>query len=205
MSWLLRHLRNKFGAGLLAAVPLVVVVVGAVWIETHTKPLADVLGLSFPGLGVVLAVVGVYLLGLVVTSILGKFLLYGFDRLLEHVPGFRYLYHAWKEILVVSPSRSSMFHRVVLVARANRRVGQIGFTSGEGVPGDPETMSVFLPNVPPLSGRLKLVHKSCCLPLKISVPEAFKFLLSTGNYVPAAMEGPGGGGAAQPPEASPVA
>jgi uncharacterized membrane protein len=190
MNWLLRHLRNKLGAGLLAAVPLVVVGVGAMWVDSHTRPLADLIGISFPGLGVLLAVVGVYVLGLIVTSIFGRIFLRGLDRLLEHVPGLRYLYHAWKEVLVLSPSRASTYHQVVLAARADGTSAQVGFTSGQSVPGDPETICVFLPNLPnPLSGRLKLFRKSCCTPLKVSVADAFKFLLSTGNYVPPELEG----------------
>jgi uncharacterized membrane protein len=190
MTWLFRHLRNKLGAGMLAAIPLIVLVAGATWIESHTRPIADLAGLSLPGFGVILAVVGAYLLGLIVTSIVGRIFLFGLDRFLEHVPGFHHLYHAWKEVVVLSPARASMFHQVVLASSGDGKNAQIGFTSGDHVPGDPHTVCVFLPNIPnPLSGRLTLFQKSCCVPLKLSVAEAFKFLLSTGNYVPPDLEG----------------
>ena len=87
MTWLKNHLRDKFLAGALAAVPVVVVVWGALLVEQYTRPLAQQVGLDFPGLGVLLAVVGVYLLGLAVTSFLGRFALRLADRLLQKVPG----------------------------------------------------------------------------------------------------------------------
>ena len=59
MTWLENHPRDKFLAGTLAAAPVVVVVWGALLVEQYTRPLAQQVGLDFPGLGVLLAVVGV--------------------------------------------------------------------------------------------------------------------------------------------------
>ena len=91
MTWLKNHRRDKLLAGALAAVPVVVVVWGALLVEQYTRPLAQQVGLDFPGLGVLLAVVGVYLLGLAVTSFLGRFALRLADRLLQKVPGLSLL------------------------------------------------------------------------------------------------------------------
>jgi uncharacterized membrane protein len=191
MNWLLRQLRNKFVAGLLAAVPLVIVIVAALWVEEHTRPISTtLLGFHFPGLGVLVALAGVFLLGLLVTSVLGKWFLYLLDRVLEHVPGFHILYHSWKDVLVMRPGQANTFSHVVLVPNPEGKGAQFGFTSGVAIPGDPNTWCVFLPNIPnPLSGRLLLFPKECCIPVKLNVAEAFKFLLSTGNYLPANLEG----------------
>jgi uncharacterized membrane protein len=190
MNWLIRHLRNKLGAGLLAAIPLVIVAVAAIYVEMYTRPLAKLAGLDIPGLGVVLAVLGVYLLGILVTSVVGKMFLSAADRLLNRIPGLHQLYSAWKEILVLSPSKASVFHQVVLATGADGKTARIGFTSGVSVPGSPETICVFLPNAPnPMTGWLTLLDRSNCLPLRIPVTEAFKFLLSSGNYVPPEIQG----------------
>jgi uncharacterized membrane protein len=189
MNWLIRHLRNKLGAGLLAAIPLVIVVVAAIYIEMYTRPLAKLAGFDVPGVGVVLAVVAVYLLGILVTSLLGKMFLSAADRLLNRIPGLHQLYSAWKEILVLSPSKASVFHQVVLAIGVDGKRAQIGFTSGVSLPGSPQTICVFLPNAPnPVTGWLTMLDRSCCLPLRIPVTEAFKFLLSSGNYVPPEMQ-----------------
>ena len=192
MSWLSRHLRYTLLAGLLAAVPLVILAWAASWIETHTRPLGNWLGFDVPGLGILIALAAVYLLGLAFTSALGWVMLRVLDRFLEHVPGFHHLYHAWKETVVLSPTQASIFHQVVLVPSPDGKSAQFGFASGEPLPGDERTWCVFLPNIPnPLSGRLMLFDRDSCLPLKMSVAEAFKLLLSTGNYLPPDLHGLG--------------
>jgi hypothetical protein len=82
-----------------------------------------------------------------------------------------------------------MFNQVVVVPHAGQS-GQVGFTSGRPLPGDPDNLCVFVPNLPnPLSGRLVLARRETCIVLPISVDEAFKFLLSTGNYLPPSLRG----------------
>ena len=192
MKWLPTHLRNKFLAGALAAGPLVVLVWGAVWLEQHTRPLAEPFGIHFPGLGILMAVAGVYLLGVLVTSVLGAIALRLADRFLVRIPGFNLLYQAWKDVLVLPPSKASIFSHVVLVPDPDRNAAQLGFICGEGLPTDSRTCCVFLPSVPnPLSGELHLVGRETCVPLAVSVQEAFKFLLSNGNYLPAGLRGMG--------------
>jgi uncharacterized membrane protein len=189
MEWLKNHLREKFLAGVLAAVPIVIVVWAAVTIEQNTQFLATKLNLQVPGLGILIAVVGIYLLGLAVTSFLGRFALRLADHILQKVPGLSLLYRAWKDVLVVPPDKAGTFHEVVLVP--NQAGGaQVGFTSGRPLPGDPGCICVFLPGIPnPLSGRLVIVERAQCMPLKLSMEEAFKFLLSTGNYLPPELQG----------------
>jgi uncharacterized membrane protein len=192
LAFLGRHLRNKLAAGVLAAIPLAIVVYGFFWIEEHTQPLIEpYLGVRLPGLPIVLALIAVYLLGLLVTSFLGGLLLHLLDRLLEHIPGFRLLYRAWKDVVLLPKDKPGTFHQVVLVRRGDPEGLALGFTSAEPLPGEPDRWCVFLPNVPnPLTGRLVIVPREQCVPLKLSVVEAFKVLLSSGNYLPELTEMP---------------
>jgi uncharacterized membrane protein len=184
MGTLLTHLRNKFVAGALAAIPIAIVVYVIVWAEQSTRVLAEPLGYHVPGLGLLIAVVGVYLLGLCVTSFVGTLILRLVNVLLQRVPGVNLLYRAWKDVLVVPPDQHGVFHQVVLVP-VTPDCAQLGFTSGCPLPGDPDSICVLLPNLPsPLSGRLVIVQRAVCLPLKMSVEEALKYQLSTGNYLP---------------------
>jgi uncharacterized membrane protein len=183
----------------------VIVVYAAVWIEQNTRLLAEPLGLRVPGLGILIAVAAVYLLGLGVTSFLGRFALRLIDRILQKVPGLSLLYRAWKDVLVVPPDKAGTFHEVVLVP--NQMGGaQVGFTSGRALPGDAHSICVFLPGIPnPLSGRLVIVERELCTPLPLSMEEAFKFLLSTGNYLPPQLQGMSTGRlAAGEPRGSPL-
>lgn len=183
------HLRNKFLAGGLAAGPVFILAYGAYWLEEQTKPLTKHFGFHFPGLGILLAVVLIYLVGLLVTSVAGRMILILGDKALRRVPGLSLLYLAWKDVMVVGQDKTGVFHKVVLVPDLEGQGAQLGFTSGEPVPGDPHTVCVFLPNAPnPISGRLTLIDRDACLFLPVSIEEAFKHLLSTGNYVPAQLQ-----------------
>jgi uncharacterized membrane protein len=186
MQWIQTHLRNKFLAGGLAAGPIVVVVWVILWLDEHTRPLTELLGFHFPGLGILIAIAAVYLLGLVVTSLVGTFFIRLVDHALQRVPGMNQLYRAWKDVLVQPLDKAGTFHEAVLVPIGEGpQHWQLGFTSGLPLPGDPAGLCVFLPGVPnPLTGRLILVPRAACMPLGIPVEEAFKFLLSTGNHVP---------------------
>ena len=115
MSKLSTHLRNKFLAGALTLVPILIVVIGVVWLEQHTQPLTHLLGLPpIPGLGVLIGLVGVYLLGVVVTSLIGGLLVRAVDYLLFRIPGLNLLYRTWKDVLLLPPGKASIYHQAVL-------------------------------------------------------------------------------------------
>jgi uncharacterized membrane protein len=187
MQWLLTHFRNTFLAGALAAVPLIAVAYGIWFLENSTHFLADFLGVKVPGLGVLIALVAVYALGLFVTSVLGRYALSWLDYALLRVPGLKFLYQAWKDVLIVPRGKGEIFNQVVLVPMPGN-VGQIGFTSGETLTGDPRAITVFLPNCPnPMFGRLVVVERATCIVLDVPVVDAFKHLLSSGNFTPAGL------------------
>ncbi len=67
------HLRTVFLAGIFAATPLAVTIFVVWTIEAATRqPVRDLTGVNIPFVGVVLAIVLIYLLGVVVTSLIGK-------------------------------------------------------------------------------------------------------------------------------------
>lgn len=178
------HLRNKFLAGVFAALPIAVTGFLVYYVETQTRSLFHI---NIPFVGVVLALVCIYLLGVLVTSLLGKWMLGVADRLLSRLPGLKELYSAWKQVTITPGGSQGIFSRVVLVGdEAGQRT--IGFSSGEGIPGDPQTTCVFVPAAPnPTSGRLYFVPLASCRFLETTPEEAFKLILSGGNYVPASI------------------
>jgi uncharacterized membrane protein len=180
------HIRNKFLAGAFTATPIVIIVFVAVWLEQNTQPLTRLLGLPpIPGLGVALGLVAVYLLGIAATSLVGGILAHWLDHLLQRIPGLNLVYRTWKDVFFMPPGKMGVYNQVVLVPSRVGAGKQIGFTSGASIAGDPPQCCVFVPGLPnPLSGQLILLPSDVCTPLSVSVEEAFKFLLSTGNYVP---------------------
>jgi uncharacterized membrane protein len=200
MSRLQSHLRKTFLAGVFAAVPVVVTAFVFWYVDHHTRVISERLfGRSIPVVGIVIALLAIYLGGLVATTLLGRWAISLVDRMLSRLPGFRQLYVAWKQVALTPGGGEGMFAKVVLIAEGSEQMRMLGFTSGQPIGGDMETWCVFVPNAPnPLQGRLYFVDRSRCQMLNISAEEAFKTILSTGNYLPEDMSaalGPGPAGA----------
>jgi uncharacterized membrane protein len=195
-SGLQSHLRKTILAGVFAVVP-VVVTAWAIWyIDSLTRIISvKLFNRPIPFVGILIAVAAIYLVGLVATTLLGKWIIGMIDRLLSRVPGFRQLYAAWKQVSFTPGGGEGMFARVVLVGESSTPMRQLGFTSGEpiGVGSDGsqrQMLCVFVPNAPnPLQGRMYFVDRAMVQMTDLSSEEAFKLILSTGNYIPPQLAG----------------
>jgi len=189
MPSLQKHLRNTFLAGIFAAAPIAVTVFVIVYVENATRaPLYNLLGINVPFIGVLVAVALIYLLGLLVNSLLGKWMLTVVDRILLRVPMLKGLYQAWKHISVTPGGKEGIFAKVVLLPIEDGRAKTIGFSTGQPIEGDPSTCCVFVPAAPnPMNGRLYFMPVRDVRVLDVSPEEAFKLILSGGNYVPAEL------------------
>jgi uncharacterized membrane protein len=178
------HLRNTFLAGVFAAIPVAGTAFVVWYIDANTRIIARKLfNVDVPFLGVAIAVVAIYLLGLIVTSFLGRLALRVTDRTLRRMPLLKSVYQTWKQV-VLSPGEG-IFAKVVLVSDESGRMSMIGFTSGRPTAAGGDTLAVFIPAAPnPTSGRLCLVKAVDCRFVGISTEEAFKMILSSGCYVP---------------------
>src|SRR6185312_10853169 len=95
MGRLKTHVRNKFVAGILAAIPVAVTFFILWYVDSRARL---ILGLDVPFLGIVVALGAIYLLGLFVTSVIGRLLIGVSDWVMRHVPGLRDLYRSLKEV-----------------------------------------------------------------------------------------------------------
>jgi uncharacterized membrane protein len=178
-----KHLRTTLLAGVFAAIPVAVTAFILWYVETQTRQLFRV---RTPFVGVLLAIVLIYLLGLLVTSLLGKWLLGVLDKLLRKVPGLSELYSTWKQVLGTPGHSQGIFTRVVMIPSEAGEV--MGFTSGEAVGPGSQVACVFVPRTPnPAVGDLVFVPMGKMRFVEVEMEEAFKFVLSGGNYVPEGM------------------
>lgn len=176
------HVRNKLVAGTLAAIPVAVTAFILWYLDAKARALFDI---RYPVVGLLVAVGGLYLLGLFITSLVGRWVLTGTDVLLAHIPGLRALYQSWKQMAFSPEGDEGIFARVVLVPGAGGRTRMMGFSTRKPIEGDPETICVFVPGSPnPTSGRLYFVPLRDCVMLDVPARVAFKMLISGGNYVP---------------------
>lgn len=191
MQRLKSHLRSAFITGVFSAIPLVITIVVVWYVEKLTRePLKALFGLDTPFLGILAAILSIYVLGVVVNSLVGRILLRWLDGLLSRVPVLKDIYEAWKHITLTPGGKEGIYARVVLVPGDGDHTWMLAFTSGEGVENDPSLCCVFVPGTPnPTAGRILFVPRDRCIPLDISAESVFKTALSGGNYVPPEVGG----------------
>lgn len=183
MGRIQNHFRNKLVAGALAAIPVALTAFILWYVDSKARSL---IGIRYPLAGLVVGVVGLYFLGLFVTSLVGRWVLTGADVLLVHIPGLRDLYQSWKQVAFSPEGDEGIFARVVLIPDESGRLRMMGFSMRRPMEGDPETTCVFVPNAPnPTTGRLYFAPTRDCLVLDLPTRVALKVLISGGNYVPA--------------------
>ena len=180
------HLRNTFLAGILAAVPIAVTAFIVWWVDMHTRAITVWLfKREIPAIGILVALAAIYAIGLLATSLIGRSLLRLVDRALGHVPILRQVYAGWKQIALTPGATEGTFSKVAMIPDETGQTLLLGFTSGRSIEGDPATICVFVPSAPnPVTGRLYFVRRENCQLVEVSTEEAFKVILSTGNYTP---------------------
>jgi len=187
------HIRKTFLSGIFATVPLVVTLAVILWINDRTKPITHWLfGHDIPFLGMAIALAAIYATGVVVNSLLGRWLLKTVDHWLVRIPILRQLYLSWKHIALTPGGTEGTFSRVVLIPDESGHMKWMGFTSGREILLNEPMYCVFVPSAPnPIVGRLYFVPVGKCTMLDLSPEEGFKVILSTGNYVPVMQGLPG--------------
>jgi uncharacterized membrane protein len=176
------HVRNKLVAGALAAIPVAVTAFILWYLDSKARALFDI---RYPVLGLAVTLGGLYVLGLFITSLIGRWVLTATDVLLAHIPGLRDLYQSWKQMAFSPEGDEGIFARVVLIPDETGRMRLMGFSQRKPIDGDPETTCVFVPGSPnPTTGRLYFVPTRDCLTLDLPARAALKILVSGGNYVP---------------------
>ncbi len=198
------RLRNYLITGIIVAAPLTITVYlvayivnfvdGVVkpWIPAAWNP-ETYAPFPLPGIGVVVAIVGLVLLGFLTANIFGRTILKLGESILSRMPLIRNVYAALKQIFETALSeRSHTFRRAGLVEYPRKGLwavvfiatdvkGEISNKLGDG----DDAISVFLPTTPnPTSGFLLFVPRSQVLILDMTVEDAAKLVISAGLITP---------------------
>jgi uncharacterized membrane protein len=148
--------------------------------------------------GLLVAILLIYLAGLLLSNFLGRRLYQYFERLLARVPGFKQVYPSVKQVvdLVLGENKSMAFKRVVLVRYPSPELWTLGFVTGtsliqvrDQLEGDP-AVSVFIPTSPtPMTGFVINVRESETVDTDITVEQALRFVVTAGVLTPENMGG----------------
>lgn len=192
-------LRNYFFAGILVTAPLAITIY-FVWIFVNfvdskvTKFFPDFffsLPIEVPGIGLLVFITSMILIGWFTASFLGRIIVKFGEKILSRVPVIRGIYTAVKQIFgTVLKKQSDAFRQVVLIEYPRKGSWAMGFLTGS-TKGEVqkitknETVNVFLPTTPnPTSGFLLFIPKRDVRPLKMSVDEGIKMIISAGIITP---------------------
>jgi uncharacterized membrane protein len=214
------RLRTYFLTGVVVAAP-VGITAWLIWLivdlfDRTVVPLipdaynpSDILGVSVPGVGVVVVLIIVTMIGALVTNFAGRFIVRFGEQMVERVPVVRTVYGVLKQIFdAVLAQSANAFREVVLIEYPRHGIWVIGFITGTTRgevqrTTEDELVNVFLPTTPnPTSGFLLFVPRKDCITLDMSVEEGVKLVISGGIVTP---PDPAAGDEASDAEATPAA
>jgi uncharacterized membrane protein len=200
-----RHIGRIFLTGLLTVLPIIATIYFTVWVLTVLEGFfGKQVMLLIPdqwyrtGMGLVVATVFVFLVGLLMHAILFRRLFGWAERVLLEIPLVRSVYAALRDLLgLFAEHKEPSLQVVSLALPGNLRV--LGFVTredfGDAPPGiaRPGEVAVYLPMSYQVGGYTVLVSKSAVTPVAMSREEAMKFILTAGlKSASPAREPPGG-------------
>lgn len=199
------RLRNYFLTGLIIAGPLGITAYLTwsivQWIDGWIKPFIPViynpdtyLPFPVPGVGLIVAFLGLVVIGFLTANIAGRTLLSYGELLLGRMPVVRNLYSGLKQIFeTVLAERSNSFKKAAIIQYPRPGLWAIVFiaTDARGEVAHrlnhagADVTAVFLPTTPnPTSGFLLYVPRSEIIELDMTVEEAAKLVISAGLVSP---------------------
>jgi uncharacterized membrane protein len=209
MSVLL-HFRRSFLTGLAIMLPLVI----TIWLfalvfapvqRFVTRPVLALLRwagvgalLNIPGaevaaglMGLILTGVFIYLVGLAGSNIIGRSVVKALDNLALSIPLVKSIYGSARQFLeTFGTSQRTTFLGVVLIEYPRLGIYTIGLVTSETA-GEAQALTsehlinVFVPTTPnPTSGVLVMAAQESLIPLKMTVEEALRLVVSGGIVVP---------------------
>ena len=197
-------LRTWFLTGVVIAGPLAVTGYLVWWfidtVDHWVKPLVPptlwpdtYLPVRVPGTGVVLAVLGLTLLGFLAANLAGRTLLRIGELMLDRMPVVRGIYKAVKQVFeTVFSQKSTSFRRVCLVQFPSKGMWSIAFISAppakvieDVLPESREYISLFMPCTPnPTTGFWFYLPADDVIEVDLTPDEAFKLVMSAGVIQP---------------------
>jgi uncharacterized membrane protein len=199
------RLRNYFVAGLVVVGPVGITLYIAynfitmvdAWVKPYVPRIYNpdsYLPFPLPGVGLVFAVVLLTVIGALAANLLGRSLISAGELMLGRTPILRNVYRGLKQIfesVVTASSPSQSFQKVALMEFPSKGIWSIVFVTGEAareitreVP-EQDLVSVFMPTgmLPP-SGFVCFVPRKDVVPIRMSVEDAAKIIISAGMVNP---------------------
>jgi len=147
-----------------------------------------------PGMGFVFLVLFIIAVGLVGTNFIGKKIVAMGEKLLHKIPVVRVIYTSIKKVVdTVSLTETPSFQKMVLITYPREPLKTLGIVccdTPKGITEGEKMLNVFVPTSPnPTTGFLFMLPEKDTQPLKMSVEEGLKMIISFGMTNPESLQG----------------
>ncbi len=193
----MKHFKNTFLKGAITVVPLAISLYFTYWLVVGTesaveKVITTIFPESFyvPGMGLLIVLLGTYLIGLTANIWLGAKLVALGERLLKKVPLVKTVYGSIKDLLsYFDVSNEKKLNKPVLVYFESLNAHLLGFVTQSGDESIPvrlsneskeERIGVYLPMSYQVGGYMLFVPKSSITELDMSIEEAMQYAITAG-------------------------
>ena len=189
------HIQRKTIDGLLDLTPLLVTLVVVIFLveraDALIRPLPFIAGRpwDFPGLGLIVGVLLLYVVGLAVSTRIGKALSDGKNLVMSRIPVVRAIFGSTQQLLT-SFTAQYTFSRVVFLEWPREGMIAMGFVTGRAYSDktNESMVIVYIPTIPnPTSGNMALVIEDDVIETDLAVDEAMKLVFSGGIILPEAL------------------
>lgn len=189
----LRRLTSIFLTGLLAILPILVTIAVVMWLiglaESVLGSLLNVLlpgSLYLPGMGLILAILLIFLVGLGLQGVFMRQFLDWIDEALNRIPLVKTVYGAMRDLTgMLSNKNERRFSQVVMVRLPNLPMRLVGFVTiedlaGAGLACEEDEVAVYLPMSYQIGGYTLLLPRKYLTPLDMGFEEAMRFVITAG-------------------------
>ena len=189
--------KNYFITGLFSIIPLAITFTIIKWLfEFFSKPGKKMINYILPNsnapiieniIGFILTFLFIYLIGVIISNVLGKRLYLFFEKILAKIPLINYIYNTIKQIIdTLAISQKQAFKKVVYIEYPKKDVWTIALVTGESKDSEGnEYYQIFVPTTPnPTSGFMLYIKKENTKETNMSIDEGLKIIISGGMLAP---------------------
>ena len=190
-----KTLKTTFLTGLFITFPLVLSTIALIWLfnllDGILGPMIyQLMGHSYKGLGLIATVLGIYLVGVLATTVFGSHIIQRGEQLMLRLPIFKSFYSTFKQLGdAFSPNNRAAFKKFVLVEYPRPGVHAFGFLTKECIIKD-DTGSeqcyntVYIPTNNLYLGEVTLFKKEEVVGTDLSIEDGIRVMLSAGIAAP---------------------
>jgi uncharacterized membrane protein len=177
-----------FMQGLFTIAPIALTLALILWLFEFAegllkKPLQFLFGpdLYFPGMGVILIVISIFIVGLLVNYWLSRMIYEYFEKLISKIPLIKTLYSSVKDLLSFFGKKEENMSLVVEVTLGEFRL--IGFLTDKNPKppiGKEDEVVVYFPMSYQIGGYTLILPKNKIKPVNLTIEQAMNYVLTAG-------------------------